>query len=356
MFRFSGPILFYLLSLSTGLAQWRAPKYSNEFLSIGAGASGLAMSGAQTAFANDLTAAYWNPAGLALQKTKNEFGLMHASYFAGIANYDYAGFSTKVDSLGTLAITFIRFGVDDIPDTRFLIDNGQVDYRKITSFSSADNALFFSYGRRNVGIKGLCIGGSLKVIYRNAGKFANAWGFGLDAGIRYSYKKWQFGIMAKDVATTFNAWSFNTTEFEDVFAKTGNAIPTNSVEITLPTWSFGFARKFNLVKNKVSLTPVGDIVFTFDGQRNNGGISTKAVSIDPRFGLEVSALNILYFRSGIANWQKIKNFENGTYWSYQVNFGVGLKWKAIGIDYAITDLGNLAESLYSHVFSLKAMF
>jgi len=355
MFRFIILLTFIVLINNQVFAQYRFSKYSNEFLAIGVGATGLAMSGAQTAFVNDVTSAYWNPSGLANQEKKNELMLMHASYFGGIANYDYGGFSTKVDSLSTLGISFIRFGIDDIPDTRLLIDNGQVDFRRISTFSAADNALFFSYGRRNVGIKDLSLGGSLKIIYRNAGKFANAWGFGLDAGLRYSYKKWKLAVMARDVATTFNAWSFNTTEFESVFAATGNAIPQNSVEITLPTWTFGFARKFDFFKNKLSFTPVFDLVTTFDGKRNTL-ISEQLFSIDPRFGVELSAYNVVYIRSGLAGWQKIKNFENSSDWQYQVNFGVGLKWKAIGIDYAITDLGNNAEALYSHIFSIKAIF
>jgi hypothetical protein len=313
------------------------------------------MSGAQTAIVSDVTSAYWNPAGLSAQAKKNEIGLMHASYFGGIANYDYAAFSTQTDSLGTLAISFIRFGVDDIPDTRFLIDNGQVDYRRISTFSSSDNALFFSYARRNVFLKGLSFGGSLKIIYRNAGKFANAWGFGLDAGAQYKWKKWRLGLMARDVTTTFNAWSYNTSEFETVFAATGNAIPVNSVELTLPTWNLGLSRSFEFFKENISVTPVADLMMTFDGKRNTV-IKSDVVSIDPRFGLEIGAYKFIALRGGISGWQKIKNFENGYDWSYQVNFGIGLRWKAISIDYAITDLGNQAEALYSHIFSLKASF
>jgi len=355
MYKFLNLLFFIFIVCNLAKAQWRAPKYSNEFLSIGVGATGLAMSGAQSAFVNDVTSAYWNPAGLALQVKKNEFSLMHASYFGGIANYDYAAFSTKVDSLSTIAISFIRFGVEDIPDTRFLFDNGQLDFRRISYFTSADNALLFSYGRRNVGIKGLSFGGSLKIIYRNAGRFANAWGFGLDAGLRYSYKKWQFACMARDISSTYNAWTYNTTELEASFAATGNAIPTSSVEITLPIWTFGFARRVEFFNKKVALTPVADFVTSFDGKRNTL-ISSSGVSIDPRFGLELSAFQVIYLRSGISSWQKIRNFENGADWTYQVNFGLGLRWKSIGIDYSITDLGNKAEALYSHIFSIKSMF
>jgi hypothetical protein len=355
MLRFLTLLLFTFCIYQNLPAQWRTPKYSNEFLSIGVGSEGIAMSGAQTAVVSGVNSGYWNPAGLASQTKKYEIGLMHANYFAGIANYDYAGFSTKVDSLSTFGLSFIRLGVDDIPDTRLLIDNGQVDYRRITTFSSSDNALFFSYARRNVFVKGLSFGGSLKIIYRNAGKFANAWGFGLDAGIQYQIKKWKLGLMARDVSTTFNAWTYNTSEFESVFAETGNAIPVNSVEITLPSLSFGISRTFDLWKNRFSIAPAADLFITFDGKRNTL-ISSQPISIDPRMGVELGLFNLVYLRGGMAGWQKIKNFENGTDWTFQANFGLGIRWKAIGIDYAITDLGNQAEALYSHIFSFRASF
>jgi hypothetical protein len=355
MLRFTGffPALFFLLNPLFG--QWRAPKYSNDFLSIGAGAAGMAMSGAQTAMVSDVSSGYWNPAGLANQSHKYDFSLMHASYFAGIANYDYAGFSVKVDTASSFAVNFIRLGVDDIPDTRFLIDNGQIDYRRIRSFSSADNALFLSYGRKNVIIPGLSMGGSLKIIYRNAGQFANAWGFGLDAGLQYKFRKWKAGLMLRDITTTFNTWTFNTTEFESVFAQTGNAIPLNSVEITLPSASVGISKTFEFWKNRISLTPAAEALFTFDGPRNTL-VSGKPVSIDPRLGLETGFFRMVYVRGSMAGWQKIKNFKNGSDWTYQINFGVGLRFKRLGLDYAITDLGNQAEALYSHVFSIKASF
>lgn len=341
--------------MNTASAQWRASKYSNEFLSIGVGAAGLGLSGTQTAMVNDVTSGYWNPAGLTQLSKTREIGLMHASYFGGIANYDYAAFATKLDSQSTLAISYIRFGVDDIADTRYLIDNGQVDYRRISTFSSADNAAFFSYARRNVWFRGLSVGGSLKIIYRNAGKFANAWGFGLDAGAQYKWKKWQFGLMARDVTTTFNAWTYNTTEFENVFAQTGNAIPSSSVEITLPTWTLGAAPKFEIIPKKLQLTPAADWVMTFDGKRNTL-VSGKTVSMDPRVGLEIKAFDLIAVRGGAYGWQRIRDFNGGKYWSYQINFGLGLKWKAISVDYAIMDLGNQAEALYSHIFSFKASF
>ena len=138
-------------------AQFR--KYSNEFLNIGAGARGLGMGGAQVATAADATAGYWNPAGLIAVKDNPSLVVMHAEYFAGIAKYDYIGGSKRVDSNSVVGVTFIRFGVDNIPNTTELIDaNGNVDYSRLKSFNAVDAAVLLSYARNMVKVKGLKIG------------------------------------------------------------------------------------------------------------------------------------------------------------------------------------------------------
>ena len=66
-------------------AQTNAPKYSNEFLSIGVSARALGMSNSVVASVNDVTGGYWNPAALNLIQSDIQLGLMHSEYFAGIA-------------------------------------------------------------------------------------------------------------------------------------------------------------------------------------------------------------------------------------------------------------------------------
>ncbi|HNA59388.1 MAG TPA: hypothetical protein PLJ43_14750, partial [Chitinophagales bacterium] len=73
--------------MSAAHTQTTAPKYSNEFLSIGVSAQALGMSNSVVAGVNDVTSAYWNPAGLMLVEPDIQLGAMHAEYFAGIAKY-----------------------------------------------------------------------------------------------------------------------------------------------------------------------------------------------------------------------------------------------------------------------------
>jgi len=353
MIRFLLSIALVFLLWGGVIAQTSAPKFSNEFLAIGVGARGLAMSGNQVANVSDVTAGYWNPAGLLNIRNKYEFSLMHAEYFAGIAQYDYAAFATPIDSSSHLALSLIRFAIDDIPDTRFLYDaNGAINYDNIRFFSAADYAFLISYARKLPVLNGLKMGANFKVIHRIAGNFANAWGFGLDVGAQMDHRDWKFGLMINDITGTFNAWSHNSSLVFDVYTQTGNEIPDNSVEITLPRATLGVARYFP-VHSRFGLEVALDLVSSFDGRRNVL-IKSDLISVDPAMALEMNYKQMVFLRFGAGDVQEVKDFDSSTYHTFQPNFGLGFNVKKITVDYALTDIGDQSESLYSHVFSVKA--
>jgi len=341
-------IFFTLLALqSIGQA-----KYSNEFLKIGVGARALGMSNAFVATADDVTAGYWNPAGLANMKSDFQFSLMHSEYFAGIAAYDYAAFATKIDSASTIGFSFIRFGVDDIPNTTQLIDSdGNIDFNRVTTFSSADYAGLISYSRR-AKIEGLSYGGNVKIIHRIIGDFSQAWGFGFDVGGQYRTGKWTFGAMARDVTSTFNAWTSDLdAETKEVFVLTGNEIPENSVEVTLPELILGFNRKF-VFSDKIGMRAELNLKNTFDGKRNVL-FKSDPISIDPSLGIESTYDDLIFLRAGIGNVQVTTDIDGNRITTYQPNFGVGIKLPYVSIDYALTDIGDRSVALYSNVFSVR---
>src|SRR3954470_21667951 len=286
-------------------AQFR--KYSNEFLNIGAGARGLSMGGAQVATVADGTAGYWNPAGLTGVKQFPSLYLMHAEYFAGIGKYDYASIAIPLrDEKRVVGLSILRFAVDDIPNTLFLVEpDGSVNYNNIKTFSSADYAFLLSFAQKIKDDENekLSFGGNVKIIHRKVGSFATAWGFGIDAGVRYQKEKWRFGITARDLTTTFNAWSFSFTEKEkEVLYLTNNDIPVKSTEMTAPRLIVAAARVFPLNPN-FSLTAEADFDLSFDGPKNTV-VSGNTINIDPHVGLEASYHNTVFFRGGISNFQK----------------------------------------------------
>ncbi len=352
------PLLLLLLICNRSMGQFA--KYSNEFLNIGAGARGMAMGNAQVASVNDGTGGYWNPAALADIRTSPQLNLMHAEYFAGIGKYDYASLVLPLkDNKRTLGLTLLRFAVDDIPNTVFLVQpDGSINFSNITTFSSADYAFLISLAQQVDWIKNrkMNFGINAKIIHRQAGDFTKSWGFGFDAAVQVVGDRWKLGIVAKDVTTTFNAWSYNISqEWREVFYATSNDIPSNSVELTAPQLIPGFSYNFP-INQKISLLAEADFDITFDGRRNTV-VSSNPISIDPKMGLELSYNNVFFVRGGINNFQQTLDDRDTTnhkkVWIYMPSIGAGFRIGDVAIDYAFTNLANQSNPLYTHVFSLR---
>ena len=328
-----------------------APKYSNEFLSVGVGARALGMSNAFIASADDVTAGYWNPTGLLNVKNDLQVGLMHAEYFAGIAKYDYGAIAKPINDKSAIGFSIIRFGVDDIANTTQLIDNqGNWDYDRIERFSAADYGFLFSYAQKT-GISGLSVGGNVKIIHRKIGDFASSWGFGIDAAASYVKNEWQFAAMFRDVTSTFNAWSFNLSDdIIEVFEATNNEIPTSSIELTLPKLILAAMRKWEL-GTRFTLQPELNLDITFDGKRNVL-LKSNFASIDPHLGVEFGFKQIVFVRAGMGNIQTVRDIDNNESLSLQPNVGLGIRIKQFTIDYALTNI-NQSVGLYSNIFSLR---
>ena len=326
-------------------------KYSNEFMNIGVDAAALGMSNAVTASTGDVNSGYWNPAGL-FRIEDSEAALMHASYFANIAQYDYAAYAKKIDDRSAWGISLIRFGVDDILNTTQLIDNqGNIDYNRISLFSTADYALTFSYARKSQ-LKEISYGVNAKVIRRIIGEFANSWGFGIDAGLQYQKDDWQFGVMVRDITTTYNVWAIDEDKFneiKDAVEGQNQELPEDT-EITLPKAQLGIAKKFEFHYDYTLLAAVN---LNMQFARTNDILASDAVSIDPAIGFEFGYTDLVFLRAGVGNFQNVEQIDGSKKVNFQPNIGLGFKYKGIQVDYALTDLGDQSAALYSNIFSVK---
>ena len=326
-------------------------KYSNEFMNIGVDAAALGMANTVVASTSDVNSGYWNPAGL-IKLADHQAAVMHANYFANIAQYDYLAYASPIDDRSAWGFSVIRFGVDDILNTTELIDSqGNIDYNRISLFSTADYGFTFSYARK-LPVAGFQYGINAKIIRRIIGNFANSWGFGFDAGIQFEKNNWQFGLMLRDITTTYNVWNIDETEYQ----KIANAIPgenqdlPESTEITIPKAQLGIAKKF-IFRYDFSVLAAANMNMRF--ARTNDIISSNVVSVDPAVGLEFSYTNLVFVRAGAGNFQNIQQLDNTERIGFQPNIGLGFKYKGIQIDYALTDLGNQSAALYSNIFSVK---
>tara|TARA_R110002051_G_scaffold81802_3_gene146184 strand:- start:31872 stop:32948 length:1077 start_codon:yes stop_codon:yes gene_type:complete len=345
-----------LLTLTTIIASAQTTrKYSNEFMNIGVDAAALGMSNAVVSQTSDVNSGYWNPAGL-VHLEDTQLALMHSSYFANIANYNYIAFGMPLDKQSAIGVSLIRFGVDDILDTTQLIDDqGTINYDRISTFSTADYGLTFSYARK-LPLDGLNFGVNAKIIRRIIGDFASSWGFGLDAGIQFETDSdWKFGIMARDISTTYNAWSINEDKFEQISGAIDgeNQELPETTEITIPKLQLGVSKKWTI---NYDYTILGAVNLNARFEENNDVFSTSFASINPALGFEFGYADLVFLRSGFGNFQNEIQLDNSENLTFQPNFGVGFKYKGIQIDYAFTDIGDQSAALYSNVFSLKIDF
>jgi len=146
------------------------------FLKIGVGARALAMGEASVTQASDVTALFWNPAGLGVM-AKNQFILNHYDYIADL-NFDYAGIAIKLPSVGTIGLQFTHLGAPDLERTTLLQQEGTGEMVS-SSFYTAGLSIGRALTDR------FAIGGTIKFIQETLWH-SHASGMSLDLGILYT--------------------------------------------------------------------------------------------------------------------------------------------------------------------------
>lgn len=348
--------LLLIFSFTFGVSNGQiVRKYSNEFLNIGAGARGLGMGGAVISNQGDVYSPMWNPAGLVNIERDWQGAAMHAEYFESIAKYDYVAFAKPLDNKGgVFAISIVRLGVDNILNTTQMIDSeGNIDYDKITKFSQADYAGILSYAFHPGGNPKLDLGVNAKIVYRNVGKFASGYGFGFDLGAMYhSDNGWNYGAMLRDATTTVNFWTINQEELSAVVnGEEFNPAPKDKMELTMPKLNAGVSRNFEL-STDLDLLPEAGI--NIDFAKTAALISTDFASITPYAGAELKFQDMIFVRVGVNRFQTVTDIEDlKRNVSFQPSAGIGIKYKGLTLDYALTNSGVNGSNFFSNFFSLK---
>jgi hypothetical protein len=119
----------------------RAGISTAQFLKIGVGGRASAMGDAFVAVANDASALYWNPAGLA-QFTDNQVIFSHNSWVVDI-NHDFLGAVYHLDDMNTFGLSFTSLSMQDMKVTTEFAPHGTGEY-----FSFGDIAIGISYARK----------------------------------------------------------------------------------------------------------------------------------------------------------------------------------------------------------------
>lgn len=305
-------LLIILISALSVTAQTKIGKYAGEFLALGVGGRALGMGGAHIAVVNDVTAGYWNPAGLA-RIDYPQISLMHEEHFGNLVNYNYGAVAIPYGKDMSFGLSVIRLSVDGIPDTRnALVDRitGQViyditnpyariDYSKIKEFNNTDYAFYLTFAKRQS--EDFYWGANIKIISRSIAEFS-AFGIGFDAGAYYRpIENLHLGAAIQDVTTTLVAWS------------------TGTNELISPTVKLGAAYGISFLGG--TIMPAVDFDVRFENRRFASNFNIGSVSFDVHSGLEYSYKGIFSVRAGYSDVK-------------QITLGAGVKLPKLNIDYS----------------------
>jgi hypothetical protein len=270
-------ILILALLVSCGLAaqSWAQPEYSNvgrsglTFLKVGIGSRAIGMGGAFTAVANDASALYWNPAGIARLK-KMEAIFCHTNWIADI-NHEFIGYVVPAGLMGNFGFSasfvsmgeFERTTIDDI-ETTIREDDGE----GLSPFSASDLAIAATYAR-NMTDK-FSVGVTAKYVREKIAE-SSAGGMAFDVGTYYltGYKTLRIGMAilnygpdmkfsGKDLQGEWvdPAWPNN---------YTGNSWEILSTPFTMPMqFKLGMAYDFLFGKDHL-LTAAAELIHPNDG-------------------------------------------------------------------------------------------
>jgi len=119
----------------------RAGISTAQFLKIGVGSRASAMGDAFVAVANDVSALYWNPAGLS-QFTENQIIFSHNEWVVDV-NHDFIGGVYHLDDANTFGVAVTSLSMDEMKVTTEFAPFGTGEY-----FGFSDFAIALSYSRK----------------------------------------------------------------------------------------------------------------------------------------------------------------------------------------------------------------
>ncbi len=325
--------VFTVLALAWPQSTQAQSESAVPFLLITPGARANGMGEAFVAIANDATATYWNPAGLAFL-SKREISLMHSNWLPQLASdlfFDYGSIVYPMEGLGTfgLAVTYLNLGTQVI--------TGEDSPEPLGEFSSNEFAIAASFG--STLSKNLALGLSLKYIRSNLASV----GAGAEKGDgRANAFAFDLGLLKQNLFMNGLSFGVNLTNMGPkvvyIDASQADPLPTNL--------RLGFAYKlldqeFNKITVAVEFNKL--LVRKYqDGTSDawykalitswtDEDFSTEMKRVITNVGIEYWYSNIIALRTGYHYDEigKVKYF----------TFGAGLKYSLYQLDFGYISAG-----------------
>jgi hypothetical protein len=343
MKRYCAITVLVVLLASTGFPQGtgnvsKTGTTAATFLEISVGAPAVGMGGAFVSIANDATALYWNPAGVATLLQASVVAV-HTNWIAN-TKFDYAGIALPVTGFGTIGLSIASLSMGDMKVRTVDFPEGTGEY-----FSAGDLAGALSYSRQLS--ERFSIGLSAKYIQQNIWH-ESAGGFAIDVGTLFKtdlFGGMTIGAALTNFGTSMKMAGRDTRQF--ISPSPGQLGTTNQVpaDIEFDSWDLPLLFHFG-VSTRV-----------LDNDEYRWTIAVDALHPNDNFesvnaGMEFAFANFFFLRAGYQSLY-LDRAEGGLSLGLGVSTGNFLGSSSVGFDYAYENMGRL-ESV--HVFSLALRF
>ncbi len=320
-------ILFPLSRLQCGSDVTNVGTTAAPFLEIGVGARAVGMGGAFVATANDVSAMYWNPAGIAgLKRVQAVF--VHTDWLVDIS-YDYAGMIFPLMQFGTVGLNLTALNMGEMKVRTIDHPEGTGEY-----FDASDMAIGLSYGIHLT--NRFAIGFNFKFIQQTIWK-EHARGFAVDIGTLYQtpWKGLRIGAALTNFGTDMKMSGNDLLVYHDIDPYQLGNNDHIFAELTTDSWPLPLNFQLGLAYDAIQtenhlLTVEADAMHPIDNSESMN------------FGLEYGFAGRYFLRAGYRNLF-LRNGEEGLTLGAGVHltmFG-GIR---VGFDYAYADFGRLQNT------------
>ena len=325
-------IFIFLVSMQSILAQNSGTAVSKvgtnaaSFLEISIGAIATGMGGAYVSRANDATALYWNPAGVA-NFNSYEADIVHTEWLAD-TKLDFAALALPLGDFGTLGFSYTALTMPDMKVRTVEQPEGTGEY-----FSAGDLAFGISYSRKL--FDRFSIGFTGKYIQERIWHMSSV-AFAMDIGTIFRtdlFGGMVIGASISNFGTSMKMQGIDTRTYSSVDPSqlgTNDQIPYS---IDLDSWSLPLLFRIGVSTNAINTS---DYRWTVAVDALHPSDNYESLNV----GTEFAYKELLFIRGGYQSLF-LRDREGG------LSFGVGLKFKmlftdnVIRVDYGYRNFGRL---------------
>lgn len=297
------------------------------FLSIGQGARALGIGGAFVAIADDPSAMYWNPSGIA-ELQGFHFMVDHTYWFADI-QYNYFGGTLNLGSLGVLGLNLTASDISQMNVTTVDQQDGTGEV-----FTVSDLALGVTYAMQLT--DKFSIGFNPKFVYQKIWKMS-AGAAALDLGVKYKtpFEGITLGMAITNFGTKMQMSGNNALVLYD--SDPGNTGHNTRVPAELATESWDLPLNFRVgIAYDVPMGGLGKMTLAVDAAHPSDNY--ESVNIGGEYVFD----DFVYLRGGMKSL-----FQKDSEESFTAGFGI--KQAVVGnvqimVDYTYQDLKRLKNA------------